>query len=48
MPVFLIVVGTSLAVSDILATLGKFLLYGLGMGIVMVVLTAPLELKAPS
>ena len=39
LPIFLIVVGTSLAVSDILTTLGQFLLYALGMGMVIMALT---------
>ena len=39
LPIFLIVVGTSLAVSDILTSLGQFVLYALGMGLVIMVLT---------
>ena len=39
LPVFLAVVGTSLAVSSVLASLGQFLLYALGMGLVILVLT---------
>ena len=44
MPIFLIVVGTSLAVSDILTTLGQFLLYSLGMGLVIMALTIGIAL----
>ena len=39
LPIFLAVVGTSLAVSSILASFGQFVLYGLGMGLVIMVLT---------
>ncbi len=39
LPIFLAVVGTSLAVSNILTSLGQFLLYALGMGLVILVLT---------
>ena len=44
LPIFLIVVGTSLAVSDILTTLGQFLLYALGMGMVIMALTIGIAL----
>ena len=39
LPIFLAVVGTSLAVSSLAASLGQFLLYALGMGFVILVLT---------
>ncbi len=39
LPIFLAVVGTSLAVSNLAAALGQFLLYGLGMGVVIMALT---------
>ena len=39
LPIFLAVVGTSLAVSSIGASLGQFLLYALGMGVVITALT---------
>lgn len=39
LPIFLAVVGTSLAVSNLLFSLGQFLLYGLGMGVVILALT---------
>ena len=39
LPVFLAVVGTSFAVSNILTSLGQFFLYALGMGLVIIVLT---------
>ena len=39
LPIFLAVVGTSFAVSSILQSLGQFLLYALGMGLVIMVLT---------
>ena len=39
LPIFLAVVGTSLAVSNVLASLGQFLLYALGMGLVILALT---------
>ena len=39
LPIFLAVVGTSLAVSNILTSFGQFLLYALGMGLVILVLT---------
>ena len=39
LPIFLAVVGTSLAVSNLTESLGQFVLYGLGMGIVIVTLT---------
>lgn len=44
LPIFLIVVGTSLAVSDILTSLGQFVLYALGMGVVIMVLTIGIAL----
>ena len=39
LPIFLAVVGTSLAVSSILTSLGQFFLYALGMGLVIMALT---------
>ncbi len=39
LPIFLTVVGTSLAVSDLGASFGQFLLYALGMGLVIMALT---------
>ena len=39
LPIFLAVVGTSLATSSILTSLGQFLLYALGMGVVILGLT---------
>ena len=39
LPIFLTVVGTSLAVSDLGASFGQFLLYALGMGLVIMGLT---------
>ncbi len=39
LPIFLAVVGTSLAVANLLVSLGQFLLYGLGMGVVILALT---------
>ena len=39
LPIFLTVVGTSLAVSDLGTSLGQFLLYALGMGLVIMALT---------
>ena len=39
LPIFLAVVGTSLAVSDIPTAVGQLALYGLGMGLVILVLT---------
>jgi len=39
LPIFLAVVGTSLAVSNLFAALGQFVLYGLGMGLVILALT---------
>ena len=39
LPIFLAVVGTSLAVSSLAASLGQFLLYALGMGFVILALT---------
>ena len=39
LPIFLAVVGTSLAVSNLAASFGQFLLYALGMGLVIMALT---------
>lgn len=39
LPIFLTVVGTSVAVTDIPSSMGQFLLYGLGMGVVIMALT---------
>ena len=39
LPIFLVVVGTTLAVSGLLTALGQFVLYALGMGLVIMVLT---------
>ena len=39
LPIFLAVIGTSLAVADIPTALGQLALYGLGMGVVIMVLT---------
>ena len=39
LPIFLTVVGTSLAVSDLGASFGQFLLYAMGMGLVIMALT---------
>lgn len=39
LPIFLAVVGTSLAVSNLFAAMGQFVLYGLGMGMVILALT---------
>lgn len=39
LPIFLSVVGTTFAVSSIATSVGQFLLYGLGMGLVIMVLT---------
>ncbi len=39
LPIFLAVVGTSLAVSNLAASMGQFFLYALGMGLVILVLT---------
>ncbi len=39
LPIFLAVVGTSLAVSSIFSSLGQFFLYALGMGVVIMALT---------
>ena len=39
LPIFLAVIGTSLAVSDILSSLGQFILFALGMGLVLMALT---------
>lgn len=44
LPIFLIVVGTSLAVSDIFTSVGQFVLYALGMGLVIMVLTIGITL----
>ena len=39
LPIFLAVVGTTIAVSDIPTAVGQFVLYGMGMGLVITVLT---------
>lgn len=39
LPIFLAVVGTSLAVTNLAESLGQFVLYGLGMGVVIMALT---------
>ena len=39
LPIFLAVIGTSLAVSTIATSFGQFVLYGLGMGMVIIGLT---------
>ncbi|HJN87416.1 MAG: cytochrome c biogenesis protein CcdA [Dehalococcoidia bacterium] len=39
LPIFLAVVGTSLTITNILSSLGQFLLYALGMGFVIMLLT---------
>ena len=39
LPIFLAVVGTSLTITNILSSLGQFLLYALGMGFVIMALT---------
>ncbi len=39
LPIFLSVIGTSFAASTILTSMGQFLLYGMGMGVVIMVLT---------
>ena len=44
LPIFLTVVGTSLAVSNIPSTLGQLFLYGLGMGVVIIALTVGMAL----
>ena len=44
LPIFLIVVGTSLAVSDVLTSLGQFVVYALGMGVVIMALTIGMAL----
>lgn len=44
LPIFLAVVGTSLAVGGLLAALGQFVLYALGMGLVIVLLTLAIAL----
>ena len=44
LPIFLTVVGTTLAVSGILVAAGQFLLYGLGMGLVIMLLTLGMAL----
>ena len=44
LPIFLSVVGTTFAVSTILVSLGQFILYGLGMGLVVVTLTVAVAL----
>ena len=44
LPIFLAVVGTTFAVSSILTSLGQFVLYALGMGLVIVALTLGMAL----
>lgn len=44
LPIFLIVVGTGLAMSDIVPSLGQLVLYALGMGLVIMVLTVGIAL----
>lgn len=44
LPIFLSVVGSTFAISDIRASLGQFVLYGLGMGFVIMILTLGLTL----
>ena len=44
LPIFLAVVGTTLATSGILAATGQFILYGLGMGVVIMALTLGMAL----
>lgn len=44
LPIFLIVVGGSLAVADLLPAIGQFVLYGLGMGVVIIALTLSMAL----
>ena len=44
LPVFLAVVGTSLAVNDVPSSLGQLILYGMGMGTVIMVLTIGMAL----
>jgi cytochrome c biogenesis protein CcdA len=44
LPIFLIAVGTSLAGSDVLTSLGQFVLYALGMGLVIMALTIGIAL----
>lgn len=44
LPIFLAVVGTSLAVSNLATAFGQFLLYGLGMGVVITALTLGMAL----
>ncbi len=44
LPIFLVVVGTTLAVSGILAAVGQFVLYALGMGFVIMLLTVGMAL----
>ena len=44
LPIFLVVVGTTLAVSGILAAVEQFILYALGMGLVIMVLTQGMAL----
>jgi cytochrome c biogenesis protein CcdA len=44
LPIFLAVVGTSLAVGGLLAAVGQFALYALGMGLVILLLTLAIAL----
>ena len=44
LPIFLVVVATTLAVSGALAAIGQFVLYALGMGLVIMVLTVGIAL----
>ena len=44
LPIFLTVVGSSIAVSNLASSLGQFLLYGLGMGVVILALTISIAL----
>ena len=44
LPIFLAIVGTTLATSGILAATGQFILYGLGMGVVIMALTLGMAL----
>ena len=44
LPIFLVVVGTTLAVSGITAAVAQFVLYALGMGFVIMLLTVGMAL----
>lgn len=44
LPIFLIVVGTSLAVANIALAIAQFMLYALGMGLVVILLTTAIAL----